>query len=206
MDLSRLLGLKQKSQGQREMADTPVAVPRSRKRKAPRKSVQLGYLLILLEDGELSEGQIRFVVKLQGKMKLEELLSAQELYLKLRKSSRSNARSRKEREEVQRRTPSLDAKSTLAEKRRIGVGYRDKGALRPSHRPREVVRVFWSEDIPGYSSLNKDGEQEDPRWISAEELFEAKRYGPEFRTFGRKFIDTKLGNSNSNLFFFGQES
>lgn len=180
------------------MADTPVAVPRSRKRKAPRKSVQLGFLLILSEEGELSEGQIRFVIKLQGKMKLEELLSAQELYLRLRRSPRSKARSRKEQEEILRRTPSLEAKSILREKRRIGVGYRDKGALRPPHRPRFEGRIFWSEDIPGFSLPEKNGEQENPRWISAEELFEAKRYGPEFRTFGRKYLDTKFGNSDLN--------
>lgn len=191
MELPDLLGLPQ-TQDQRGMADTPRSVSRSRKRKGARKSVQLGMLLILQEEGHLSQGQIRFLVKLQGRMKFEELLRAQELYLRIRRSPRAFARSVKERQEILRSTPSLSSKSFRFERRRIGVGYRDKGALRPPHRNWVVEeRSWWSEDVPGLSSQSFNGGE--PRWISAEELFGSWRYGPEFEVTGR-YLQAKAGN------------
>jgi hypothetical protein len=55
----------------------------------------------------------------------------------------------------------------IPEPRRIGVGYRDKGSLRPSHkRGRDHGEiVFWSEDLPVTFP-----EKFDPRYITAEEV------------------------------------
>jgi len=55
----------------------------------------------------------------------------------------------------------------IPEPRRIGVGYRDKGSLRPSHkRGRDHGEiVFWSEDLPLLFP-----EDFEPRFITAEEV------------------------------------
>lgn len=62
------------------------------------------------------------------------------------------------------RTPKL---VRVPELRRIGVGYRDKGSLRPSHkRGRDHGEiVFWSEDLPILYPENFE-----PRFITAEEV------------------------------------
>lgn len=153
------------------MAETPRPVARPTKGRISR-SVRLAYLLILKELGELSEGQIRTLIQLQSKLREEEISRSEELYRKLRSSPRTFARSRKDLEEVRLSTPSTGSKSTrLLESRRIGVGYRDKGALRPSHRPREVSpRMFWSDDIGLFFRYYT--KEVEPRWITSEELFE----------------------------------
>jgi len=144
------------------------ALPRERRQK---KSVFLGYLLYLQREKRLGEGQERYLLQLQAKVNLDELLSAVKLMQALAQSSRSAARAEQDLQAVQSRTPSLPAKSTLPEQRRIGVGYRDKGSLRPKHKPRpEAGLSFWSEDLP----LLEKNTPEEPRWITAEEL-----YGPE---------------------------
>lgn len=55
----------------------------------------------------------------------------------------------------------------VPEPRRIGVGYRDKGSLRPSHKSGRDhgERVFWSEDLPLLFP-----EDFEPRYITAEEI------------------------------------
>jgi hypothetical protein len=152
------------------MAETPRPVARPGNPGRVRRSVQVALLLILKEEGKLSEGQIRTLIRIQSTLREEELSRVEELYRKLRSSPRSYARSRKDFEEVLLRTSSTPPKSKLLpEGRRIGVGYRDKGALRPSHRPRAVApRMWWSEDIRILHQYYCPGE--DPRWITSEEL------------------------------------
>jgi hypothetical protein len=88
-------------------------------------------------------------------------------------SPRSAARAEQDLRAAQQRTPSLPAKSILPEQRRIGVGYRDKGSLRPKHKPRPEAGVaFWSEDLP----LLEKNKPEEPRWITAEELYSPEMY------------------------------
>lgn len=154
-------------------AEPPRSVPRAshKEERRQKKSVFLGYLLYLQREKRLGEGQERYLLQLQAKVNLEELLSAVKLMQALAQSPRSAARAEQDLKAVQSRTPSLPAKSTLPEQRRIGVGYRDKGSLRPKHKPRPEAGVaFWSEDLP----LLEKNTPEEPRWITAEEL-----YGPE---------------------------
>jgi len=157
------------------MAETPRPAARPSNEGRMRRSVRFALLLILKEEGKLSEGQIRTLVRIQSVLREEELRSAEELYRKLRSSPRSYARSRLDFERVRINTPSTQSKSThLPEGRRIGVGYRDKGALRPSHRPREVSpRMWWSDEIGLlFRYYTKEVE---PRWITSEELNEWRR-------------------------------
>lgn len=135
----------------------------------------LGYLLFLQRNKQLSEDQERFLLKLQGKVKFEELEAAILLLKKLLGSPRSAARSKEDLELALRKCGRLPAKSRTPEVRRIGVGYRDKGSLRPKHRPPAVPGLcWWSEDLDP-ALLQKP---EEPRWITAEELFGRERYDP----------------------------
>jgi len=198
MDLSNPGHESDGTEGKREMADTPVSASRPNhtiSKGRYRKAVRLGYLLVLHERGLLSEGQVTTMMEFQSKLNLDEVLSAQELFISLMSSPRAFARARQDLKRVYIETPAAPPKSNRPEIRRIGVGYRDRGALRPSHKPRPVTRVIWSEDIPiGSRSKWAESEEENPRWISAEELFEDEhRYGPELRYHYRMFISTGLG-------------
>jgi hypothetical protein len=128
-------------------------------------------LLILQSQQKLSEDQERYVIKLQGKVKEEELFAALKLFTNLRKSTRALARAKEDLENTFQRCPRIPAKSRLPEPRRIGVGYRDKGALRDPTKPGTIYpRMVWSDDIaPALLSP-----PEEPRWISADELSELR--------------------------------
>lgn len=155
-------------------AELPHAVARPEQaRQGTKRSTRLGFLLVLQFLGELSEGQHRFLLREQSQVKLEELHRAIDLFGRLLASPRSLARSRAALDEALSGCPHLDAKSVLREQRRIGVGYRDKGSLRPPHQRRLVSgRSWWSEDIaPALLSV-----PEEPRWISADEVFGEDRY------------------------------
>lgn len=153
--------------------NTPPGNPKQSQIARPKKSTYLGMLLFLQENKRLGEGQIRFVLKLQQSVKFTELERALKLLEQLKKSPRSAARARVELERIARDCPFLEAKSTTPEKRRIGVGYRDKGALRMKHEDHYAPpRMWWSEDIKA-GLLNPP---EEARWISAEELFGMDRY------------------------------
>lgn len=161
------------------MAEDPCLVPRNHQveRRKLRRSTRLAYLFQLEEEGRLSEGQMRFLVQLQASVNWHELERARELYEKLKESPRSFARSSKEREMVWQTTPALDAKSPGGEIRRIGVGYRDKGSLRPLHergRNEGVAILGWSEDLAPFLLF----QVEEPRWITTEEVFGPERYSP----------------------------
>lgn len=162
-------------------AEPPRAVSRpqqdSGKPKSGRlkKSTFLGMLLYLQKSGQLSEDQERYLLRLQGTVQEQELLAAIELLRHLVASPRSAARAKQDLEAARQRCPRLQAKSVLPERRRIGVGYRDKGSLRPSARPSEVPgRMWWSDDL--HPALLPKFIPEEPRWITAEELFGTEGY------------------------------
>lgn len=138
-----------------------------------RRSTRLGFLFYLQHLQELSEGQLRFLRKEQGTLKLSELQRAIHLYEALSASRRAQARAKKALEKLKQDCPSLQSKSIRREQRRIGVGYRDKGSLRQPHEDHTVSpRMWWSEDIAP-ALIQPPGE---PRWITAEEVFGPERY------------------------------
>lgn len=174
------------------MAEVPRSVSRTLRRvKGQRKSTEVAFLWILQERGELTEGQILYVLKVQSTLKLEEFQRALELKARIELSPRSLARSRGLLERARQSTPALDPKSTRREIRRIGVGYRDKGTLRPHHRPREEGPLqIWSEDLGNFLQEVP----EEPGWISAEELFGPKQYSPMLELFIRALAQMKNPN------------
>lgn len=196
MDLSNPGHESDGTEGKREMADTPVSAPRPNhtiSKRRYRKAVRLGYLLVLKELRFLSEGQVTTMMEFQARLNLDEVLSAQELFISLMNSPRAFARARQDLKQVLVECPAVPLKSNRPEIRRIGVGYRDKGALRPSHKPRPVTRVIWSEDIPVGSRSPWADSEDNPRWISADELFEDERsYGPEMRFYYRTSVSTGM--------------
>lgn len=159
---------------QEKSAEPPRSITRAesnavqqRKISRLRTSTYLGMLLLLTEQGKLSEDQRRYVRKLQASVKFSELEKAISLVSKLRESPRSLARARVELERLQRDCPRIDAKSNLPEPRRIGVGYRDKGSLRLPHEDHDVPsRSWWSQDIE-FLLLDPP---EEPQWIASEQL------------------------------------
>jgi hypothetical protein len=158
-------------------AEPPRAVSRTSKEKRLKKSTFLGYLLYLQKVRRLGEGQERYLLRLQSTVQEEELLAAIQLMRGLVLSQRSAARAEQDLRAVLQRCPILPAKSVLPEQRRIGVGYRDKGSLRPTHRPApQPDRMWWSEDLQ--PALLEENIPEEPRWITAEELFGAEGYDP----------------------------
>ena len=156
-------------------AEPPHSVTRASQMRERRqaRSVFLGYLLYLQRQRRLSEDQERYLLELQRKVRMDELQRSIKLLEGLVLSPRSAARAEQDLKAVQSRCPRLPAKSTLPEQRRIGVGYRDKGSLRAQHHPVPIAgRMWWSEDLP----LLDNFRPEEPRWITAEELFSPERY------------------------------
>lgn len=158
---------------EKRSAETPRLITRPPKEKRLNRSTFLGYLLFLQRKHRLSEEQERFVIRLQSKASLQELAAAIELLTKLSKSERSAARAQSDLELAFERCGRIPAKSKSPEERRIGVGYKDKGALRPTHKPREIAEDgWWSEDLAPALLV----QPEEPRWISSEELFGMAQY------------------------------
>lgn len=156
-------------------AEPPRSASRPPKRKRLKTSTFLGYLLFLQRNKQLSDTQERFVLRLQAKVKLEELTSAIKLLVGLTESPRAAARAKSDLELAKERCGRIEAKSIRQEQRRIGVGYRDKGSLRPTHRAKEVPGLqWWSDDL--HPALLHPPEE--PTWITAEELFGRERYDP----------------------------
>lgn len=156
-------------------AEPPRPISRPSKEKRLKKSTFLGYLLYLQKVSRLSEDQERYLLRFQSTVQEQELLAAIELLRALVASPRSAARAEQDLQAVQQRCPRLHAKLITPEKRRIGVGYKDKGSLRPTHRPSEIPgRMWWSEDLR--PALLEENIPEEPRWITAEELFGLKGY------------------------------
>jgi len=157
---------------QDRMADTPrsVGAPMERysKIQGMRESTKYGILLFLLQSGhELSDGQRLWIVYRSRKFSEAELLRSAELSLRLLQDDILRTRMRWEIRKIHHSVPSLNPKN-LPEKRRIGIGYRDKGALRPLHRNRVLgERAFWDEDIQYLLPLTHEVTG---RWITADEV------------------------------------
>jgi hypothetical protein len=156
------------------MADTPhpVSAPFQgfRSLKGMKQSTRYGILLFLLQSSEsfeLSEGQRLWIIYRARKLSEAELLKAGEFSEKLLSDEVLRKRTKHQINETHVRVPSLNPKQ-LPEKRRIGIGYRDKGALRPLHHQRRIGEVVvWSEDIQYLLPLDQIVEG---RWITADEV------------------------------------
>lgn len=183
--------------GEKRPAEPPRAVSRPSNERRLKKSTFLGYLFFLQKSGRLSEDQERYLLRLQSTVQEQELLAGIELLRALVASPRSAARAEQDLKNVQQRCPRIQAKSVLPERRRIGVGYRDKGSLRPTHRPSETPgRMWWSEDLR--PALLEKFIPEEPRWLTAEELFGSEGYDTLQELSLRQLYQTPLflhGNS-----------
>jgi hypothetical protein len=130
------------------MAETPVSVTPSRLVIKPgdrlKKTKYLGFLLFRAMESELTVEQLSFIAHFQAKLDLEQVQRALEFARKLERSPRLRARISADR----RRIPTLKTVRP-PEKRRIGVGYRDKGTLRPLHKRGRALgsRSFWPGDF-----------------------------------------------------------
>jgi len=155
------------------MADTPHTVKRTNSvspeewRKVPR-AIHLSYLLILVQDPhrELNEFQLRWIAYFSGKLSETQLFRAYAFYHRLNSDETLLRRNLPMINEAHRRIP-LDG-PPLPERRRIGIGYRDKGALRPLHQKREMGEMaFWDQDIISLLPLDYKVEG---KWITASEV------------------------------------
>lgn len=134
-----------------------------------RESTKYGILLYLLQSSAfpLSSGQVLWIVYRSRKFSEAELLRAGLFAETLAQDEKVRSRHRRDIEKLYTRVPSLNPKR-LPEKRTIGIGYRDKGVLRPLHQQRERgVESFWDEDIRYLLPLSYDvcG-----KWITSEEV------------------------------------
>lgn len=135
-----------------------------------RESTRYGILLYFMRNSTewpLSDGQILWIVYRARKLSLAELLRAGQFSGELNDNKETFRRTLKQIKETYFRVPSLNPK-LIPEKRTIGIGYRDKGSLRPLHQQRRIgEEVFWDEDIAYLLPLNHKIEG---RWITAEEV------------------------------------
>lgn len=101
--------------------------------KGLRRSTRYGVLLYLGSTRNLTSEQKAFLAHQQEKLNSQELNRALKVYSDLRRDERYRARlGISENTHV----PAEHPPPRRTEQRRIGIGYRDKGALRPPHRPR----------------------------------------------------------------------
>jgi len=160
---------------QDRMADTPHSVGAPfhgfQSLRGMKQSSRYGILLYLLfsPDHELSNDQILWIVYRQRKLSEAELLKAGKLALSLIENEVHRQRLKKEIRETHIRVPRITP-SQIPEKRRIGIGYRDKGALRPLHQKfrDNSVSSYWDEDIMHLLPLDYETVG---RWITADEVY-----------------------------------
>lgn len=140
------------------------------KTKDMRESTAYGILLFFLNntfDWPLSTGQRLWIVYRARKLSLPELLRAGQYSDLLISDEAVKQRMFRRIREIYFAVPSLDPKQ-IPEKRTIGIGYRDKGSLRPLHQTRTIgEEVFWDEDI---AFLLPFGHEIEGKWITAEEV------------------------------------
>lgn len=156
------------------MAETPrsVGAPKDGFTDLPgmRKSTRYGILLYFLNNSTewpLSPGQVLWIVYRARKFQETELLRAGQFCEQLSEDEKVRTRMFEQIRHTYFRVPSLGPK-WIPEKRTIGIGYRDKGSLRPLHEQRNIgEEVFWDEDISYLLPLNQLIEG---RWITAEEI------------------------------------
>lgn len=138
--------------------------------KGMRRSTRYGILLYLLSNSkkfELSENQRLWIIYYSRKFSEAELLRASDVSERLNSDSLFFLRMKKEIQETHVRVPSLNP-MTLKEKRRIGIGYRDKGALRPLHQKRDLGEIsLWDEDIKFLLPISYETKGS---WITAKEV------------------------------------
>lgn len=154
---------------ERRMAETPVPNTLNRKRHVPghtanhlRKSKYAGLLFYLLLSNEiwiqesLSNDHRLWIKDFLGNIPEDIILKSYSFALKIYRNKRIRNSLTEEivKELRSYRSPKVNRSP---EPRRIGVGYRDKGALRPLHLRRNVGEdCFWWDDIrhllPGSSN------------------------------------------------------
>lgn len=160
---------------QGRMADTPhpVSAPFQgfRSLSGMKRSTRYGILLFLMQNSTafaLSEGQRLWIVYYARKLSEAELLKAGRFSESLSQDQVLRQRMKHQIRETHIRVPSLNP-IQLPEKRRIGIGYRDKGALRPLHQRRRLgVRAIWDEELPIY--LQPLTYEATGRWLTADEV------------------------------------
>jgi len=158
-----------------EMADTPHGADHPlepfRKREGYlKKSIYFGILLFVLrrETDSFTAEQQLWIVNYSRKLSDEELLRAGKLTERLLNDEQSLIFHHKDIQRVRRTIPWIEPFNS-PEAVRIGKGYTDKGALRPSHeRGRQLSELkFWDEDIPFMLPTNYS---QKGKWITADEV------------------------------------
>jgi len=142
----------------------------SRRKGILKKSTFYGILLYILVEyrEELTDQQVAGIIYYSRKLSIAELLKAGNFSSQLLKQPAILNRTRQEIERVRRTQVPFLRTPQIPEPRRIGIGYRDKGALRPRHRPRLVgERTFWDEDLSWLLPLDFEPEG---KWITADEV------------------------------------
>lgn len=102
-----------------------------------RRSTRLGILYFLASTRTISDQQRAYLIHHQGKAQLNELDRARKVFSDLKSDPRVRARLHVEQYHI----PVLPEPRKPKERRRIGIGYRDKGSLRPLHRPTKPGEV-----------------------------------------------------------------
>lgn len=155
------------------MADTPRPVDppvRVHKRSGKlKKSTYYGILLYLVTEfaESLSPEQRAWIVHYSRKLSIAELLKAENFSSKLRTEEQTLKRTQNEIERIRTRIPRLE-NLTTPEPNRIGIGYRDKGALRPLHERREFGEIsYWDEDVRIFLPYDQEIVG---KWITASEV------------------------------------
>lgn len=159
---------------QDRMADTPRSADppfrnSSRRKGKLKKSTYYGILLYIMSEfaEDISPEQRAWIVYYSRKLSIAELLKASNFSSKLRTEQNTLQRTLNEIQRIRRRIPRLEPLN-LPEGRRIGIGYRDKGALRPLHEKRVIgERCFWDEDLRAILPFSYEIEG---KWITANEV------------------------------------
>lgn len=150
----------------------PEASTTSLKGNRLRKSRYAALLLYLLSSEKIeirelvSDSKKEWILNFLGSLSEDILLRAHSFYLRIETDPRVRNSLRKEirRELASYRSP---PKASKPEVRRIGVGYRDKGALRPLHLKRNIgEESFWYEDVSLWTFSNPNGRE----FLTAEEV------------------------------------
>lgn len=156
------------------MADTPRSIDPpvrsgSRRKQKLKKSTYYGILLYIMSEfsRDISPEQRAWIVYYSRKLSIAELLKASTFQSKLATEETTLKRTQHEINRIRTRIPRLENLS-LPEPNRIGIGYRDKGALRPLTKKREIGEdSFWSDDV---RSVFPQLPESEGKWITANEV------------------------------------
>lgn len=144
---------------------------RNRRMQKLKKSTYFGILLFLqdIHRQELSENQMAWIIYYSRNLDENQILKAVKIYSQLKTEDVFYRRMRPQIERIHSSVPRLEPKQ-LAEIRRIGTGYHDKGSLRPLHQRRSYgEESVWDEDISYLLPLTYELRG---TWITAEEASE----------------------------------